>query len=185
MVRWIKWHCPADTWFEISAIAVWGCSFKRGGQSGVRTRVLRLFKHFLPEALFYWSWVKYCCLARIWLTWAGSLLKLISHRACDRFATETNCNSSNSALRFFYWSWVKYCCFARIWLTWAGSLLKLLSHRACDRFATETNCYSSNSALRLNKSESVSNSPLFFVLKILRGLNDELFLSTYLKLLCN
>ena len=24
MVRWLRWHCPPDTWFEIRALAVWG-----------------------------------------------------------------------------------------------------------------------------------------------------------------
>ena len=24
MVRWIRWHCPPDTWFEIRALAGWG-----------------------------------------------------------------------------------------------------------------------------------------------------------------
>ena len=61
MVRLMKWHCPADTGFEIRALAVWGrapylsiteapqilklyeCTGKKC-QSGVRTRDLRLFK---------------------------------------------------------------------------------------------------------------------------------------------
>ena len=24
MVRWLRWHCPPDTEFEIRALAVWG-----------------------------------------------------------------------------------------------------------------------------------------------------------------
>ena len=24
MVRWMRWHCSPDTWFEIRALAVWG-----------------------------------------------------------------------------------------------------------------------------------------------------------------
>ena len=74
MMRWIWWHCPPDKWFEIRALAVWGrarylsvteaphdivffCEWagkkhfvplKLEGQSGVRTRDLRLPK---PSAL--------------------------------------------------------------------------------------------------------------------------------------
>ena len=25
-MRWMKWHCPSDTWFEIRALTVWGRS---------------------------------------------------------------------------------------------------------------------------------------------------------------
>ena len=71
MVRWMRWHCPSDTGFKISALAVWDragylsvteapltilnlyewaekknvVSLKLEGQSGVRTRDLPLSKH--------------------------------------------------------------------------------------------------------------------------------------------
>ena len=62
MVRWIRWHCPTDTGFEIRALAVWGrtsyisvtlrvsgektffVSLKIEGHSGVRSRDLWLPK---------------------------------------------------------------------------------------------------------------------------------------------
>ena len=69
MVRWMRWHCPPDTWFKIRALAVWGrarylsvteaphnieslrvsgveifVSLKLEGQSGAQTRDLRLPK---------------------------------------------------------------------------------------------------------------------------------------------
>ena len=64
MVRWMRWHCPPDTGFEIWALAVWGracylsvtealheragkkhfVSLKLEERSGVRTRDRRLFQ---------------------------------------------------------------------------------------------------------------------------------------------
>ena len=83
MVRWMRWHCPPDTGFGVRALAVWAraryfsvtesphnieflwvsgvVSLKLGGQSGVRTRDLRLSKQAAlttvlgPPALLCWT----------------------------------------------------------------------------------------------------------------------------------
>ena len=51
MVRWMRWHCPPDTGFEICTLAVWGrARYLSGTDSPHYTESLRVSggKHFVP-----------------------------------------------------------------------------------------------------------------------------------------
>ena len=45
MVRWMRWHCPPDTGFEIRALAVWG-----------RARYLSVTE--APNNTEFYTWMK-------------------------------------------------------------------------------------------------------------------------------
>ena len=48
MVRWLRWHCPPDTGFEIRALAVWG-----------RARYLSVTEALHNTDFHTWMWKKH------------------------------------------------------------------------------------------------------------------------------
>ena len=50
MVRWLRWHCPPDTGFEIRALAVWG-----------RARYLSVTEAPHNTDFHTWMWKKHFC----------------------------------------------------------------------------------------------------------------------------
>ena len=117
MLRWIRWHCPWDTGFDIRALAVWDparylsvveashnteslcvrgeetfVSLKLECHSRVRTRVLRLSKQSAlttaPGPPFFYAQKKTVCR---WQSLLSNILSYMGHTAQQKHKLFTWC----------------------------------------------------------------------------------------------